>query len=267
MAIYDCFQYFDEDNILDLRMSIMNEFVDYFVISESTKTHQGKQKKLNFNISSFSKYREKIIYLVAEPSDSLKVDNHIGGESVIEKHQRNNLIEGLKNSHDEDLILLSDSDEIPDLTKLNKIDYSVKYNAFSHRMFMYKLNLENFDESNWIGTRISKKKNIKTMQQLRDIKFKNYPKWRIDKPKVKVIKGGWHFSFLQTPEQISKKIKSYSHGEFNINKFTDIKGIEQKILSGQDIFERGYNLKKVNLDNSFPEYIVKNKEKFMDWII
>ena len=103
------------------------------------------------------------------------------------------------------------------------------------------------------------------MQSLRDLKFKDYPFWRYDKKDLQIIKGGWHFSFLQTPEQILEKIKSFSHGEFN--KDIDIKKIEEKILNNKDIFDRGNFLKKVNLDDTFPSFILQNKDKFLKWII
>ena len=133
-------------------------------------------------------------------------------------------------------------------------------------MFMYKLNLQNIDESNWIGSKITKKKYLKTLQSLRDLKFKDYPFWRFDKKDLQIIKGGWHFSFLHTPDQILEKIKSFSHGEFNsedINK----KKIEAKIFDNEDIFNRGNVLKRVNLDETFPPFILENKNKFSKWII
>ena len=120
MAIYDCFQYFDEDLIVDLRLNILNKYVDYFVISESTKTHQGKNKRINFDIKNFTKFKNKIIFITADYKDEINFDKHTGGESPIEQHQRNSLIEGLKDASQDDLIILSDSDEIPDLTKLSK---------------------------------------------------------------------------------------------------------------------------------------------------
>ena len=98
------------------------------------------------------------------------------------------------------------------------------------------------------------------------MKFKKYPFWRIDQPKTQIIKGGWHFSFLQTSEQILKKIKSFSHGEFNIDNINE-KSIEKKILKNEDIFGRGITLKKIELDTSYPNYILENKEKFSKWII
>ena len=267
MAIYDCFQYFNEDHMIDLRMNILNEHVDYFVISESTKTHQGNDKKLNFNIKNFKKYEHKIIYLVADFDKEKNFLKHTGGESKIEQHQRNNLINGLQKAGDDDLIILSDSDEIPDLTKLSLIKPNTKFIAFSQMMFMYRLNLQNLDESNWIGSKICLKKNFPKPQKLRDLKFKNYPFWRIDKFNLQIIKGGWHFSFLQTPQDIIKKIKSYSHGEFNTNENTDEDKIKEKIKGNQDIFGRGYKLKEISIDKSFPDYIVKNQNLLKDWII
>ena len=115
MAIYDCFQYFNEDQMLDLRMNILNESVDYFVISESTKTHQGNDKKLNFNLKNFKKFEHKIIYTIANYEKEKNFSNHKGGESLIEQHKRNNLLNGIAKAHDNDLIILSDLDEIPDM--------------------------------------------------------------------------------------------------------------------------------------------------------
>ena len=223
MAIYDCFQYFNEDHILDLRFNILNEKVDYFVISESTRTHQGKQKKLNFDLNNFKKFKHKIIYIISDYKENPGFINHKGGESIIEQHQRNSLLNGLKKANDNDLVLLSDSDEIPDLSKLKQIKKFTKFAAFSQTMFMYKLNLQNLNESNWIGTKVVLKKNMILPQKLRDLKFKKYPAWRIDKLRIQIINGGWHFSFLQTPQDIIKKIQSYSHGEFNTSEITDEK--------------------------------------------
>ena len=266
MAIYDCFQYFDEDHMVELRLNILDQYVDYFVISESNRTHQGEEKKINFDIKKFSKFKDKIKFIIADYTNEIKFKKHTGGESPIEQHQRNSLIRGIKNASPEDLIILSDSDEIPDLTKLSEINKNKKFIAFSQKMFMYKLNLQNLDESNWIGSKITKKKYISSMQSLRDLKFKNYPFWRIDKFNLQIINGGWHFSFLQTPQQILTKIKSFSHGEFNNEKINE-KNIEEKILKNQDIFGRKTTLKKIELDESYPKYILDNKEKFSKWTL
>ena len=267
MSVYDCFQYYNEDHIVDLRLNILNDYVDYFVISESTKTHQGIRKKLNFNIKNFKKFEKKIIYTVADYDLNENILNHKGGESKIEIHQRNNLANGLNKASGNDLIILSDSDEIPDMEKLLKKKNLKKFTAFSQSMFMYKLNLKNLDESGWIGSKVVLKKNLTTMQDLRDKKFKNFPKWRIDKWNQEIINGGWHFSFLQNVDDINNKIKSYSHGEFNKKDFFDKENITKRILNKEDIFDRNFKLIKVDLDNNFPEYILKNKKKLNEWIL
>ena len=134
---------------------------------------------------------------------------------------------------------------------------------------MYKLNLLNLKENNWHGSRICLKKNFKSPQWLRNLKFKKYPFWRIDKIRnLQIIEnGGWHFAYLQTPENISKKIQSFAHGEFNKDNITNKDSIRLKIEKGQDIFGRGFRLQKIDLDEKFPEYIYKNKDNFKDWIV
>ena len=269
MAIYDCFQFFNEEHILDLRINILNEFVDFFVIVESTTDHQGNLKKLNFNSNQFKKFENKIIYIIVDDAAETIKKKHFWGESLVEQHQRNSIMRGLKKCHDNDLIILSDVDEIPDLTKLNLFNKKNKYAVFSQKMFNFKLNLLNETEKNWHGSKICLKKNLKSPQWLRNLKFKKYPFWRIDKPKnLKVIEnGGWHFAFLQNPGNISKKIKSFSHGEFNTPDLTNEKEIEKKIKLQKDIFGRGFNYRKVEIDQTFPKYIIENKEKLKEWII
>ena len=130
MAIYDCFQFFNEEHILDLRLNILNEFVDFFVMVESTTDHQGNSKKLNFDLKKFRKFDNKIIYIVVDDTSQAIKKPHIGGESLVEQHQRNSLMKGLKDCHDNDLIILSDVDEIPDLNKLSMFDKKNKYPVF-----------------------------------------------------------------------------------------------------------------------------------------
>ena len=268
MAIFDCFQYFNEDHIADLRFNTLDEFVNTFVIVESTVDHQGKPKNLHFDIGKYKKFKNKINYIVVDDTPESIKKPHEGGESLVEQHQRNSIMKGLKNCSDDDLVVLSDVDEIPDLNKLNEFNKN-KYAVFSQKMFMYKLNLLNLNENNWHGSKICLKKNFKSPQWLRNLKFKKYPFWRIDKIKnLQIIEnGGWHFAYLQSPESISKKIKSFAHGEFNTANTSDEENIKLKIEKGEDIFDRGYKIKKVEIDSSFPKYIFENKEKLKKWIV
>ena len=267
MAIFDCFQYFNEDHIADLRFNILDEYVDFFVVVESTVNHQGQTRKLHFDKNKYKKFQNKIIYIeVDDTPDNIKKP-HTGGESLVEQHQRNSIMKGLNNSHDNDLIILSDVDEIPDLNKLKVFDKN-KYAVFSQKMFMYKLNLLNLNENNWHGSKICLKKNLKSPQWLRNLKFKKYPFWRIDKQKnLQIIdNGGWHFAYLQDVKNISKKIKSFAHGEFNKAEIVSEKNIELKINQGEDVLGRGYKIKKIEIDSSYPKYIINNKDKLKNWI-
>ena len=268
MAIYDCFQYFNEEHIADLRFNILNKFIDYFVIVESTVNHQGKQKKLQFNIDNYKKFKDKIKYIIVDDTPENIKKPHKGGESLVEQHQRNSLMKVLNKAEDEDLIILSDVDEIPDLNKLNLFNKK-NYAVFSQKMFMYKINLLNLDENNWHGSKICLKKNLKTPQWLRNLKFKKYPFWRLDKPRnLQIIQnGGWHFAYLQSAENISKKIKSFAHGEFNKEHLSDEEKIKQRIQKGEDVFERGFKLKRINIDDSFPDFIKQNQSMLKNWIV
>ena len=267
MAIFDCFQYFNEDHIADLRFNILDEYVDFFVVVESTVNHQGQTRKLHFDKNKYKKFQSKIVYIeVDDTPDNIKKP-HTGGESLVEQHQRNSIMKGLNKSQDNDLIILSDVDEIPDLNKLKVFDKN-KYAVFSQKMFMYKLNLLNLNENNWHGSKICLKKNLKSPQWLRNLKFKKYPFWRIDKQKnLQIIdNGGWHFAYLQDVRSISKKIKSFAHGEFNKAEIVSEKNIELKINQGEDVLGRGYKLKKIEIDSSYPKYIINNKDKLKNWI-
>ena len=141
MAIFDCFQYFNEEHIAEIRFNILDKFVDSFVIVESTVNHQGKSKKLHFDINKYKKFKNKINYIVVDDTPENIKKPHKGGESLVEQHQRNSIMKGIKNADDNDLIILSDVDEIPNLNKLNEFDKK-KYAVFSQKMFMYKLNLQ-----------------------------------------------------------------------------------------------------------------------------
>ena len=268
MKIYDCVQFFNEENVLDLRLNILNEFVDFFVIVESTTDHQGNEKKLNFDIGKFKKFEKKVIYIVVEDTAAIIKKSHIGQNSLVERHQRNSILKGLNNCDDNDLVIISDVDEIPDLNKLNLFDKK-NYAVFSQKKFDYKLNLLNETEGDWYGSKICLKKKLESPQWLRDLKFKKYPFWRFDKIKnIQIIKdGGWHFSYLQSPDKIIKKITSFSHGERNKPEFANIQNIEEKIRNQKNIFDLEFSYKKINLDSTFPKYIIENKDKFKEWII
>ena len=287
--------YFDEDLLLDLRLNSLNSFVKKFVITEATYTHNGKKKKLRFDINNFKKFKDKIIYIVVDnqPDNILKIDDgepkHKKGEKLIlngmarDYFQRENLSRGLKNINDEDLVLISDLDEIPNLDNLNLSKIGNNIIIFEQKMYYYKFNLY-YKEFIWQGTKGVKRKNFISPQWLRNIKGRKYPKWRIDtffsKKKysnlIFVKDGGWHFTCLRTPEELEKKLLNFAHHfEFEESglKIDDLKKLikEKRVMYDHNIDQKGYKwsgktkLSKVNL-NQLPKYISSNSEKLSEWL-
>ncbi len=261
MKFVDCFLYHNEDLILDIRINTLNKFVDKFVIVESKYDHQGNKKKLNFDIKKFNHLRSKIIYLIIDefPKKMTNWDR--------ENYQRNFIMKGIEEFDDNDYIIISDVDEIPNLINLNNLD-KFKYTVFQQKMFYYKVNLINKTDPNWYGSKLCKKKYLKSPQWLRKKKVKKYPFWRFDKIKWNIIEnGGWHFSFLMSANQIKSKLSSYAHAEFNNKVYNDVNKINYSIKNKLDLFDRPMQYQKVEFDETFPEYIYKNRMKFKDWIL
>jgi len=261
MKIFDCFLYYNEDLILDIRLNTLEKYVDKFVIVESKFDHQGNLKNLNFKIENFKAFQDKIIYKVIEkfPENLSNWDR--------ENYQRNYILNGLTEAEHDDYIIISDIDEIPNLSNLSLKNIH-KYSVFEQKMFYYKINLQNKTEPVWYGSRICKKKYLKSPQWLRNQKVKKFPFWKFFKIKWNIVKeGGWHFSFLMRPENIKKKLNSYAHSEFNNDKYNNFEKIKNSIEEGVDLFDRPILFEAIPFDKNFPDYIYKNKEKFKDWIL
>ena len=266
--VFDCVIFFNEVDLLKIRLNILDKFVDYFVICESNYDHRGKHKKLNFDIKNFKKFEKKIIYVILE-----KFPEKLNAWQR-QDYQRDFLINGLNKADSNDIILFSDVDEIPNLEiNIDKIIKNLdKIGIFNQKVFYFKLNLRVMDYTTWEGTRILLKKNLQSFSWLRsNVKLKNlkYNFWRIDKFKkiYEINDGGWHFSFLGSPETISSKIKSYTHSEYDTDEFTDLTKINDRINNLQDPYDRNKKLQKLKIDNTFPKYIQNNQEKLKDLIL
>ena len=295
MKIFDCFMYFDEDIVLDVRLNFLNDYVDKFIIVESEYNHKGEKRSPQFDVNKFLKFKDKIIYILQkdtpkniEPIKSSDNQDEVYRKSIFnawkrENLQRNSILEGLKDVSLDDWILISDLDEIPNLSEINLKEFREKIILFKQDMMYYKFNLklENFT---WIGTKACKFKSLISPQWLRDVKSKKFGWWRFDtllsKRKYQntrfVENGGWHFSYLKTPEDIEKKLKSYLHHiDYDINPLgidkikkvvSDKKAIyDLKVDQKQNKF--GGKNKLIKVDNKqLPPYIFKNLEKFINWI-
>ena len=297
MKLYDCFMFYDEKLLLEIRFNILNKFVDKFIITEANYLHNGDSKKLNFNINDFNEFKNKIEYIVVDnqPEDIQligKEDNElaIDEKKIInslkrENFQREMISKGLTGLNKEDIILISDIDEIPNLIKLNPIEMNNEIVIFKQKMFYYKFNLfyENF---NWFGSKAIKRKNFISPQWLRNIKNKKYPYWRVDtllsKKKYNNIKfiedGGWHFTCIKKPKEVHEKLSSYLHHQDFENSNLSFKDLENKMINRELLYDHNKDKKNQNKwltdkklktaeINLLPDFLKINKEKYNEWFV
>lgn len=295
MKVFDCFMYFDEDLVLDLRLNTLNSNVDFFVIVESTYNHKGEKRNLKFDIKKFAKFKDKIKYIVydIEPegietisendNESIKSSKYILNAARRENGQRNYIIQGLLNSDDEDVILISDLDEIPNLSNYNLNNIDQKILLFKQDMFYYKFNLQ-IPNFKWVGTKACKKKKLISPQWLRNIKDRKYPFYRIDTffSQTKytniefVNQGGWHFSNIKTASEIEHKLKSYlHHREFDLEPLSKNE-IENIIKNKKAIYDLRIDQRVNKIGNGsqlvkydfgkLPEYLQLNTENYKKWL-
>ena len=295
MKIFDCFMYFDEEVVLDVRLNTLDKYVDYFVIVESSFTHKGDNKNLMFNHNKFEKFKNKIIYLVYDKqpkgieavnendSENEKSRKYILNAALRENGQRNFIQNGLNKAEDNDIILISDVDEIPNLSEVNFNNISEKIIMFHQDMFYYKFDLK-IPNLLWTGTRGCRKKYLLSPQWLRNVKDRKYFPFRIDilfsEKKYSSIKfisnGGWHFSNIKTAEEIEYKLKSYLHHREFDEQSLSVEEIQNIIENKKAIYDLkvdkrvnkigdGSKLVKIKFEK-LPIYIQQNKHNYMKWL-
>jgi len=289
--------FYDEELLLDVRLNILDKYVDFFVIVESEYFHNGEKRQLKFNINKFIKFKNKIIYINCknEPSGISKLDDKedinirsfklIFNAHLRENDQRNHIFKGLTEANDDDLILISDVDEIPNFNSVDLSKINNEIILFEQEIFYYKFNryLPGFK---WYGTKACKKRKLISPQWLRNVKNKKYSLWRLDTffskkkyiNKIFVQDGGWHFSNIKDASGIELKLKSYLHHrdyeceELGYNKIDElIKNNEtiydmfgdkksKKYSDGKRKKLERYDLKKL------PQFIQNSKNKLNEWI-
>lgn len=267
--IYDCFIFFNELDLLEIRLNILNDVVDRFILVEATKTHSNKSKPLYFkkNKKRFSKFLHKIEHIIIKDYPPYE------DSWTYENYQRNCIESGLKNCSLEDIILVSDCDEIPNPKIIMEAQNLPGIKVLEQNLYYYYLNCISENQTNWLlGTRMLFYKDF--LNGLDDVEFPDeaYLKSKLNQgttaTKIRfaegnVLKnGGWHFSYLGGAKKIREKIKSFSHQELNNKRNTNVKNIEKAILNGQDIYGRDFKFKIIELDDTFPEYILTTKEKY-----
>jgi beta-1,4-mannosyl-glycoprotein beta-1,4-N-acetylglucosaminyltransferase len=274
MKIFDVFPFFNELDILEIRLNILDPYVDYFILSEATKTFSGLEKPLFYqeNKSRFEKFNHKIIHNIIE--DTTLPNLHAYQRDVFQKNNIKNII--LNNIKDDDAIIWSDIDEVPNPEAIEDLEDYFEQNAifhFAQENCMGYLNLvevsgiicsmtpdwDYIDRSRWLGTKIFGKSILEkyTLSELRS-KQKNEKNYRI-------FPGGWHWSYvgsegLSVEERVLKKIQCAAHVELNNEQ---IKKNVSRVKDNRDPLGRDYAVYNiVELNDSYPKYILENKEKY-----
>ena len=289
MKIIDCTTYYSEDLMLDVRFNILNDYVSKFVIAESKFSHSGKEKPLNFDINNFSKFKDKIKYLVIEnePSGINKNNDSTSVKrmnSLLRINQSYDfMMSAIKDESDNDLICLSDNDEIPNFESESFKKSNKDIFIFKQLFFYYKFNLF-YDLMPWYGTKACKKKKLISLSWLRNLKNKQYPFWRFDtlfsktkQTNLQIVEnGGWHFTNLKTAEEIHTKLSNFGHhNEFDVSGVTvkDIQEcIDNKIVnynhqadqSEDNKYTANYKLQLIE-DKLLPKYLINNKQNLKEW--
>ena len=295
MKIFDCTTFYSEHLMMDVRFNVLNDYVEKFIVCESTISHSGEKKKLNFDINNYPKFKDKIIYIVIDEEPEGIIGKKNG---FAEPHEKRSdslkrielsydyMIKAISSASDNDFIILSDNDEIPNLNseqfKKTKKDIII----FKQLFFYYKFNLL-YDLVPWFGSKAAKKKKLLSMSWLRNLKNKRYPFWRVDTLfsntryiNLEIINdGGWHFTNLMTAEKLYEKLTNFGHhDEFELSGMT-IKDLQKKIDNKEVFFNHfvdkqkykerwnfDYKLKKID-DNKLPLYLqsLKAQSKLKEW--
>ena len=262
----DCITFFDNNFMFDFRYNVMKNYVDKFVICESLYDHRNNKKGVNFDPEKKYINDPQILHIVVEKPFP-KNTNAWQNQAI----QRDYIIKKLNFAEDNDFIFFSDPDEILNPEVLKNFDLKKKYGIFLQRFFNYKFNIFNPYESPWEGTKVCKKKNLKSINFMREkVRKKNlrYKFYRFDKEKnIQIFENaGWHFNNVMSPEKISKKLKTFAHNEFSSEEFSSVETIRNKINAKVDLFNRNEKYEVVRIDEGFPKYLLDNLLKFKDYI-
>ena len=289
MKIIDTTTFFEENLMMNLRLNILNPYVDKFIVCEARFSHSGKEKEIRFNKKDFPEFEEKIDHIIfdKEPDELIKkkfLSSHelrINSISRI-REQRNYIGKSLENYSSEDYIIHSDNDEIPNLKNFNFSKNKEKFVVFKQRLFYYKFNLT-LPNIEWFGSKSCKLKDLKTIDLLRATKNKKYPFYRVDTffsdfkhHSVNLVtEGGWHFSNLKNAEELERKfLNDENHSEYEIQRHS-IERIKENIKNRS--IDYNHKAKKNSVDRFnptklqladleiLPNYLKNNFEKYKNW--
>lgn len=278
--IYDCFSFYNELDLLEIRLNVLKDVVDKFVLAEATLTHTGKPKPLYFNENKerFSDFADKIIHIVVDDFPSPPNDYTFRQVSWMrENWQRNALVRGLKGALPDDLILVSDLDEIPSPESVEKAVKRKGVVQFNQWFFNFYLNYLNYVRPYWPGTKAlhySDLEDPKTYDGIKDVEYvdktvnavPSMTKIRYRRGDSAIAKAGWHFSYLGGAEAVWQKVDSIAV-EYNDSKSISASIIDRIIKEGDDLTNCGYRFFPVQMDARYPAYLLEHQVKFSSLIL
>ncbi|QDK37685.1 N-acetylglucosaminyltransferase [Bdellovibrio sp. NC01] len=273
--IYDCFAFFNELDLLEIRLNTLDSVVDRFVLVEATRTFQKKEKPLFFeqNKERFKPFLHKIEHIVVDKYPTFFSKFRVPTTWDYDDHQKEQIKQGLKNCKPDDVIIISDVDEIPRPELVTKYANTPEIKVFQQRLYYYFLNCfvkkypEPIEYYNgympWQGTVMMHYKDLKTVQKAR----LNRGQRKNSKNLIIIPEGGWHFSYLGGVKKVIEKIEAYAHTEHNLQDFKDAKRIEEVIRKGGSLYGQELDSEFVQIDENFPKYLQNHKDKYSQLIL
>jgi beta-1,4-mannosyl-glycoprotein beta-1,4-N-acetylglucosaminyltransferase len=246
--IFDCFPFFDELMLLEIRLKELSPVVDRFVLVEATHTHSGKPKRLYYDEVKdneiFGPFKDKITHIACSaPMGPDRFEN--------DRNQRNAILYGLRGAMADDIIIVSDLDEIPRRGVVPLMKHFHHPTRLQMKLFYYSFNCRANEE--WMYPAFCQYKDLVTPDKLRLGEYKDY-----------IPDAGWHFSYLVPPDQIPKKLEAFAHAEYDTDYFKDVNRLQERVAAGEDIFERGMTFTTEPLDA--PKCVMENEEKYRQFI-
>ena len=280
--VYDCFSFFNELDLLEIRLNVLKDVVDRFVLVEAVRTHTGKEKPLFFkeNEARFAEFSDRIIHITVTDFSSVQSMPESRRRAwFIENLQRNSIVEGLSCAKDDDVVMISDVDEIPKPEAVKRAVSLGGVVRLGMKSCNYYLNYCNCVSPNWkLGTQVLKFSVFKNPATYRNFKFSEFvleqansipsaSMVRFLKSKHTLSDAGWHFSYLGGTAVIRKKLNAFAHTEFNSATTTAEEWIMSRISAGEDLFRRGDRFFAERINDTYPAYIRENQERYADLIL
>jgi beta-1,4-mannosyl-glycoprotein beta-1,4-N-acetylglucosaminyltransferase len=267
MLTFDAFPFFNELDLLEIRLNELSSVVDYFVLVEANRSHVGNPKVLYYdmNCKRFEKFWDKIIHVVVKDMPVMPEEVQAALSSkdrewiasgyqrednwVRERYQRNAIMRGLEIAEPDDIVIIGDADEIVKASTVEWAKENIQNGsiAVSQTMYSYYLNVRS--SIPWCGSKILQKKNITTPSE--DRFHTVYPQ---------SIDGGWHYAFMGGANAIRLKMRSYAHQEYNTA--DNLFKVDERLSKLEDVLGRNDRYWKVPLDNTFPQYVLDNQDRF-----